>query len=139
MADVDCGVALQAALDYLLGCSDVDPAGIVLLGKSLGGAVAFYLAQRNKDKVCEGAGLAGCPAACKGWLCEGSACVMAVNITADPAGRAGESPWLSFGAKQAFHTSRYPRGWMLMPRHLGACNSEGKSGSARGSSTPAAP
>ncbi|GAB4817768.1 hypothetical protein N2152v2_004814 [Parachlorella kessleri] len=41
----------QAALDHLLGRSDVDPTNIVLLGKSLGGAVAFYIAKNNKDKV----------------------------------------------------------------------------------------
>ncbi len=45
---------MQAALDYLLGCDDVNSSNIVLLGKSLGGAVAFYIAQCNKSKVCWG-------------------------------------------------------------------------------------
>lgn len=41
----------QAALDYVLSRSDVDPTRIVLYGQSIGGAVAFDLAARNQSKV----------------------------------------------------------------------------------------
>lgn len=41
----------QAALDYVLGRTDVDAEKIVLFGQSIGGAVAFDLAARNQSKI----------------------------------------------------------------------------------------
>lgn len=52
-------LAVQAALDYLLGREDLERSNIFLLGKSLGGAVAFYVAKHNKGKVGGPGGRAG--------------------------------------------------------------------------------
>lgn len=41
----------QAALDYVLSRSDVNPHRIILYGQSIGGAVAFDLAARNQSKI----------------------------------------------------------------------------------------
>eukprot|EP01024_Parvocaulis_polyphysoides_P039034 TRINITY_DN35250_c0_g1_i4.p1 TRINITY_DN35250_c0_g1~~TRINITY_DN35250_c0_g1_i4.p1 ORF type:complete len:236 (+),score=20.51 TRINITY_DN35250_c0_g1_i4:98-709(+) len=41
----------QAALDEIMKRSDVDKSNIVLMGKSLGGAVALHLASQNQVKI----------------------------------------------------------------------------------------
>lgn len=41
----------QAALDHVLGRADVNSSRIVVMGRSLGGAVAIHLAASNPDKV----------------------------------------------------------------------------------------
>jgi len=42
----------QAALDYLVTRTDLDPKRIILFGRSLGGAVAINTAHNNMDKLC---------------------------------------------------------------------------------------
>eukprot|EP00877_Chromochloris_zofingiensis_P001577 jgi/Chrzof1/1141/Cz01g42040.t1 len=41
----------QAALDHVLGRADVNSSRIVVMGRSLGGAVAIHLAASNPDKI----------------------------------------------------------------------------------------
>ena len=41
----------QAALDAVWARPDVDKTRILLLGRSLGGAVSVYIAEQNPDKV----------------------------------------------------------------------------------------
>jgi len=42
----------RAALDFLSANPDIDPARIILFGRSLGGAVAIYLAATHEHPVC---------------------------------------------------------------------------------------
>lgn len=41
----------EAALEYALNCKDINPRKLIVYGKSLGGAVAAYLAQRRQNEV----------------------------------------------------------------------------------------
>lgn len=41
----------KAAMEHLLSRSDIDPSKIVLMGRSLGGAVAIYAATQYRDKI----------------------------------------------------------------------------------------
>ena len=43
----------QAIMEFALKHDAVDPAKIVLFGRSLGGAVAIYVANKYGDQVCQ--------------------------------------------------------------------------------------
>ena len=42
---------VQAAVEHVLGRADVDPGKLILSGRSLGGAVALYAADRYRHRV----------------------------------------------------------------------------------------
>ena len=42
---------MQAAVEHVLGRADVDPGKLILSGRSLGGAVALYAADRYRHRV----------------------------------------------------------------------------------------